>query len=85
MAEIEKIPERGQTFATMEAPYFWEQSVDCAGFKINMEECPYRSEEMSLITFRPEACEIGEVNGCEQLVSYARIVNKDAVQQTATA
>lgn len=66
---------RDQTFAAMEAPYFWEQSDECSGFYIS-DDCPFRPEEMSLVTFRPEACESGEVKGCEELVAYARIKNQ---------
>ena len=64
MAEIDKIPVRGQTFATMQEPYFWEQSAECSGFEIS-DDCPWRPEEMTLVTFRPDACESGKVKGCE--------------------
>ena len=77
MSEIDKIPNPGQTFDNMEAPYFWEQSKECSGFYIS-DDCPWRSEEMQLVTFRPRACESGEVKGCEQLVSYVRIVDTDS-------
>ena len=58
----------------MEEPYFWEQIEECSGFEIS-KDCPWRPEEMSLVTFRPEACESGVIKGCEELVAYARIVN----------
>lgn len=74
MSEIAKIPSEGQTFASMEAPYFWEQKEECSGFYIS-DDCPYRPEEMTLVTFRPSACEDGTLKGCEQLVAYARIVD----------
>ena len=48
----------------MEEPYFWEQSEECSGFEIS-PDCPWRPEEMSLVTFRPDACESGKVKGCE--------------------
>ena len=80
MAEIDKIPISGQTFANMEAPYHWEQSEFCSGFYIS-DDCPWRTEEMQLVTFRPKACETGEVKGCEQLVSYVRIVDAESTKQ----
>ena len=39
---------------------------------------------MSLITFRPDACSTGEVQGCEELIAYARVVDTYSSQQTAT-
>ena len=74
MAHIEKIPSKGQKFSNMEEPYFWEQSAECSGFIIS-DDCPFRIEEMSLITFRPDACSTGEVQGCEELIAYARVVD----------
>ena len=84
MADIDKIPNEGQTFANMEAPYYWEQSEKCSGFYIS-EECPWRPEEMTLVTFRPSACEDGSLKGCEQLVAYVRIVDIVTIKATATA
>ena len=84
MAEIEKIPMRGQSYATMEEPYFWEKSTDCSGFIVS-EDCQWRPEEMTLVTFRTNACENGDVRGCEELVSYVRIVNSVSVMLTAEA
>ena len=78
MAEIDKIPVKGQTYTTMEAPYFWEQSAKCSGF-IVPSDCPWRSEEMTLVTFRPDACEKNFVDGCEELIAYARIVHTDEI------
>ena len=83
MAEIDKVPAPGQTFANMEAPYFWEQSRECSGFFVQ-DDCPWRFEEMTLVTFKPDACDNGEVEGCEELIAYARIANGESVKQTAT-
>lgn len=38
---------------------------------------------MTLVTFRPDVCANKIVKGCEELIAYARIVNKDEVTQTA--
>lgn len=73
MSTIEKIPMQGQTFNTMTEPYYWTQNEACAGFIVR-DECPWRFEEMSLITYKPEVCVSGEVQGCEELVAYARVV-----------
>ena len=35
MSEITKIPMADQTYETMEAPYFWEQSEFCSGFIVS--------------------------------------------------
>ena len=74
MAHIEKIPAQGQKFSNMEEPYHWEESTECAGFIVSAD-CPWRTEEMSLITFKPDACSTQEVKGCEELIAYARIVD----------
>ena len=78
MATIPRIPESSQSFANMEAPYFWEQVDECAGFTVG-SDCPWRYEEMTLVTFSPEACTNGEVNGCEELIAYVRIANSEKV------
>ena len=67
----------------MEAPYFWEQNALCSGFYVS-DDCPWRFEEMSLITFKPDACTNGEVEGCEELISYARIANAEIIKMSAT-
>ena len=64
MATIDKVPHLNQTFDTMTEPYFWEQSPECSGFLVG-DDCPWRAEEMSLVTFRPQACSDGDVRGCE--------------------
>ena len=74
MASITKIPRKGQTFDDMTAPYLWEETEGCAGFEVS-DDCPWRYEEMTLVTFRPDACTNNEIKGCEELVSYARIAN----------
>ena len=45
MASITEIPNIGQTYDDMEAPYYWEQTDSCAGFEIK-PDCPWRIEEM---------------------------------------
>ena len=62
MAEIKAIPERDYDFAT--GPFFWEQSIECSGFNVG-HDCPWRPEEMTLVTFRPDVCTTGELSGCE--------------------
>ena len=82
MSEIDKVPVTGQTFDDMEAPYYWEQSAECSGFIVS-DDCPWRYEEMTLVTFRPDACANGEIKGCEELIAYARIANPESIGQTA--
>lgn len=62
---IEAIEQNG------EKELVWEETSECAGFKVP-ENCPWRYEEMELVTFTPDMCLTTEVKGCEYLVSYAR-------------
>ena len=82
MSEISKVPMAGQTFESMEAPFYWEQDEKCSGFIVS-DECEWRYAEMTLVTFQPEACALSYVKGCEELIAYARIVNAYEIQQTA--
>ena len=64
-----------------EGEYFWEQNEGCAGFEVK-DECIYRYEEMTLITYAPEVCKT-DLTGCEQLIAYARVAIKAETQETA--
>jgi hypothetical protein len=50
---------------------YWNQTASCAGFTVS-EDCPWRNEEMQLLTYTPHWCS-KELKGCEELVAYARI------------
>jgi hypothetical protein len=61
---------------------YWTQTDSCAGFTVSAE-CPWRFEEMQLISFTPKECnnklgKKGDANSpaCEDLRSYMRIQNK---------
>jgi hypothetical protein len=36
------------------------------------DDCPYRYEEMELVSYTPNECVSGMVPGCEDLVAYLR-------------
>ena len=38
---------------------------------------------MTLVTFQPDVCQDQTIQGCEELIAYARIVRKDEIKQTA--
>lgn len=53
------------------------------------EDCPYRYEEMELVTFTPIECLDNTVKGCDNVVSYARFNKRsekvsEAILQFAT-
>ena len=83
MNSITQVPFQGGSFDDEDGPFYWQQLDSCAGFTVS-DECPWRYEEMTLVTFRPDVCSNGEVKGCEELVSYARIANGESSKQTAT-
>lgn len=57
--------------------------MGCSGFIIT-PDCPWRFEEMTLVTFKPDACITGEVEGCDELIAYARIVHAESIKLTAS-
>lgn len=68
MATIEYIPKEG-----LDKKYdsFWNQTDSCAGFEVS-DNCPYRYEEMELVTFTPQECIDKKMVGCDKLVAYTR-------------
>ena len=63
---------------------FWSETSTCAGFTLP-EDCPWRDEEMQLITFTPLDCypEYQKLEGCRYLVAYARIQKRNVTQNEA--
>lgn len=55
----------------MKAGSYWNQTDSCAGFSV-ADSCPWRYEEMLLVTYTPIECLDGELTGCDDLVAYAR-------------
>ena len=68
MAEIAYIP-KADSNSSVDAA--WVQKDSCAGFSVS-DSCPWRYEEMDLISFIPSECLNFKVEGCDQLVSFAR-------------
>jgi len=55
MSEIEMIPNKGEIYDKEEPDFYWHQTVSCSGFDIK-PDCPWRYDEMSLVTFTPQSC-----------------------------
>lgn len=75
MKEIKMLPKKGQPYNETEIDPYWKQTDLCAGFEIS-PDCPWRQEEMALVTFTPIDCLNGDLEGCEYLVAYARILQR---------
>lgn len=82
MGEIVNVPRYGNKFDPNDPDPYWSQSA-CSGFEIG-DNCPWRFEEMSLVTFTPDVCVSGEVVGCEYLVAYARILRTANTKEEAS-
>ena len=62
----------------------WQQNDACAGYKVSEKpDCPYRAKEMQLFMFTPEICVDSMIEGCENLVAYARVNIKNTSILTA--
>ena len=79
MNTISMIPRVGNPYDEADEDPYWHETDACAGFTLNAAECPWRMDEMHLVTFTPDVCVNGELVGCEYLVAYARILNRAAV------
>ena len=66
MGNITSIPSEDN--ATI--PY-WTQTDECAGFEVS-SDCPWRYEEMDLVTYTPIECVQENITACQFLVAYAR-------------
>ena len=62
---------------------FWEENPDCGGFEVK-DSCPWRYEEMLLVTYTPSECQLNRTLGCDNLVSYARFQQKLELQDEAS-
>ena len=82
MGEIKSIPWPDDYEREDDDPeFFWTQNDACAGFYVT-NECQWRFEEMALITYSPYTC-TGVLEGCEELIAYARVVLSNETKQTA--
>jgi len=70
MDSIKSIPNREG-----EEGNFWEETEPCAGFIVH-DSCPWRFEEMTLISYTPKECLEDKTMNCDQLVSYVRYMYK---------
>ena len=55
--------------------YYWTETKECGGFIVG-DDCQWRFEEMSLISYTPKECIDDSTMACEQLVAYARYQHK---------
>lgn len=74
MNSIKSIPNKKINGEEDPVPY-WEEAEDCAGFEVS-DDCPWRFEEMIIVSFTPKQCFEDPTLGCDQLVSYLRFQNK---------
>ena len=79
MSTIEYVPKMK---STSRVDAVWQQVDSCAGFEIQ-ESCPYRYEEMELVTFTPQECIDKKISGCDKLVSYSRYNKRNEKIQEA--
>jgi len=61
---------------------YWQETSPCAGFTVQ-DDCPWRYEEMSLISFTPQECRKNKEMSCEHLISYIRYQNQNEKQEEA--
>jgi len=61
---------------------YWEETAPCAGFTVH-DDCPWRFEEMMLVSYTPIECNNNPELSCDQLVSYLRFHNKLEKQEEA--
>jgi len=61
---------------------YWKQDEKCAGRTVS-DDCNWRWEEMSLVTFTPKVCLESKLEGCENLVGYARVSQSAEVRLDA--
>ena len=54
---------------------YWEETAECAGFSVS-DACPWRYEEMGLVSYTPDECKTDKALSCDQLISYVRFQNK---------
>ena len=74
---IKSVPNRAG-----EAGNYWEETEPCAGFVVS-DSCPWRYEEMSLVSYTPKECLQDKALSCEQLVAYIRVHHKLEKQEEA--
>ena len=55
MNTIVNVPKDGNTFDPNDPDPYWKQNDACAG-PIVSDDCIWRYEEMSLVTFTPQMC-----------------------------
>ena len=58
MGNITFIPNQGKSNSSNVSDYYWIQEDKCAGFSVP-SNCPWRYEEMDLITYTPIECTLG--------------------------
>ena len=83
MNTIVNVPKLGNRFDPNDPDPFWKQTDSCAGPTVS-NDCIWRWEEMTLVTFTPLICTERQLQGCEQLVAYARINQSYGTRMKAT-
>jgi len=52
---------------------FWVESSKCSGFVVSDQDCPLRTDEMTMVSYTPKGCLSGAIGNCDKLVAYARL------------
>jgi len=71
MESIDSIPNPRNYKTGKSVGNYWEATDACSGFYVS-EACPWRYEEMSLISYTPQECFNDDSLSCTDLVAYAR-------------
>lgn len=63
---------------------YWFEDPNCSGFYIDDNpDCDLRPKEMQLNQYTPKQCLDGSISGCDRLISYARINQRNIVIELA--
>jgi len=82
MNTIKNVPKPGNSFDPNDPDPYWSQMDSCSG-PIVSDDCDWRYEEMTLVTFTPVICSDSILQGCEELVTYARIGTRYSTRMEA--
>jgi len=79
---IKMIPKYGNSYDVNDPDPFWKQDDNCTGYAVS-DNCQWRTDEMSIVTFTPDVCVDKTIVGCDKLVAYARFNISSAIVEQA--
>ena len=63
---------------------YWMEDPDCSGYEVDSNpKCDLRPKELQLLAYTPLACLDDTTDGCDRLVSYVRLTQRESVQMQA--